>query len=232
MSSHARFAQLVIAFAIRSALVSAPAAAQTLRSSQVPVAGDSLQNLLHGTYAQTLDVRRDQLAIDRLPIDFFTRPLLDLASSPPAVTVGVYDPAQPAARLMPVFAPGTPLGAMVEFTPRQNPDRFLILVIDQAANILRRDVYPGVRPASLAVYVTGPDGTFYSEDARNAGSAAQALWFADTQFPYGSGWIGLESSIVTAEAPGDYADVVLGIGTENVDPVRKTSWGALKARFH
>jgi hypothetical protein len=88
----------------------------------------------------------------------------------------------------------------------------------------------GITGSGFGFYVQGPGGTLYSQDVRNPGGAAQALFFAGTGIDSGSWWICLESA-PQGVSDQDFDDAILFNETVVGLPVHKASWGELKARF-
>ena len=85
--------------------------------------------------------------------------------------------------------------------------------------------------SNFGFYISGPGGTFYTQDARNPNSAAQAVTFAGTGINAGSWFLCFEETDLANSSDQDYDDAVLFLESVNPTPVSKTSWGALKSRF-
>jgi len=102
---------------------------------------------------------------------------------------------------------------------------------DSLGNFLSSTVYAGVDPNGFAFALTGPLGTWYTQDFRNAGGLAQALAYRGTGPNTGTWWLCWEESSVAAGSDQDFDDLVLLMESVNPTPVSTTSWGQLKARF-
>jgi hypothetical protein len=76
-----------------------------------------------------------------------------------------------------------------------------------------------------------PNGTLYTQDARNPGGAAHSLTYAGTGVNAGNWWLCWEDSVAPVSDQ-DFDDGVLFCESMNPTPVSKTSWGELKKRFH
>jgi len=102
---------------------------------------------------------------------------------------------------------------------------------DSIGNFLSSTVYAGVDPNGFAFALSGPNGTFYTQDARNPGGTAQALAYRGTGANLGTWWLCWEESSVATGSDQDFDDLVLLMESVNPTPVSNTSWGQLKARF-
>jgi hypothetical protein len=207
------------------------------RSPQVPVSGSALQQLLDQGDGY-IQVTSDQLdgGLARSVTDGIHTGVsytLELVASD-GTPSGIYDGHAATPTLMPVFPDSARVGwfAVVEFF--SNPTRTLVVVFDELNQLRTQTTFPGADPNGMGLYVSGPGGTLYSQDARNAGSAAQVLCFAGTGVNSGSLWVAAEDRPLSSSPDADYADVVwrvLGGEYSYVTPVQHVSWGQVKSRF-
>ncbi len=102
---------------------------------------------------------------------------------------------------------------------------------DHNAIPLGSQTFIGVDPTNFCFYLQGPNGTFFTQDARNPGGKAQALAYAGTGPNTGTWWLCWEESSVAAGSDQDFDDCVVLMESVNPTPVSTTSWGQLKARF-
>ncbi len=102
---------------------------------------------------------------------------------------------------------------------------------DGNASFLSTQTFNGVDPNGFGFALSGPGGTFYTQDARNPGGLAQAVAFMGTGANLGTWWLCWEESSRAAGADDDFDDEVILMESVNPTPVNNTSWGQLKARF-
>ena len=215
-----------------------PAHADPVRVPQVPVLTPALQSHL-AALDQAIDVRTDQLAAQTAPFHPRTGPysaqfMLELVMDlPPGTTVGIYDPGAAAPALCPVFTAPLSTGgfALLDFRPA--PARVTVRMFDVDATLRESHTCPGLLPRTFAFYLQGPAGTFYMEDARNPGGAAQVLQFAADGIWYDDRWLAFEDRPVGAGSDQGYDDVLFALHCASCvpDPARRRSWGALKGPY-
>jgi len=113
---------------------------------------------------------------------------------------------------------------------RNGPNRLIVNTFDANRVMQGTNTFNGANAANFALFNTGPNGTFYLEDARNAGGAARILAFAGTGTRAGWTWFACETS---SGAGGDFADyvTVVNLGSTTT-PTTRTAWGQLKALYH
>ena len=102
---------------------------------------------------------------------------------------------------------------------------------DSNGNFLSSTIFGGVDPNGFAFALTGPAGTFYTQDFRNPGGFAQALSYRGTGVNAGTWWLCWEENSRATGSDSDFDDLVLLMESVNPTPVNKTSWGQLKTRF-
>jgi len=102
---------------------------------------------------------------------------------------------------------------------------------DSGANFLSTTTYGGADPNGFGFALSGPGGTYYTQDFRNPGGLAQALAYRGTGANAGTWWLCWEESNRSAGADDDFDDCVILMESVNPTPVSRTTWGTLKTRF-
>jgi hypothetical protein len=208
-----------------------------LRSPQVPVNGSGLQQLLNA-HLESILVTRDQLDVQLfkgLVAPGITFPLQVELVRKDSSSVGLYDGHAAIPTLVQLFPPEATAGWIAVASFRASPTRVIVNVFDQSASFNSSSVTLGGDKYGIGFYVSGPGGTFYSQDARNPGGSPQWLFFAGTGINAGSWWLAAEDQSLIGGAEGDFDDVVVFV--ENLSdgpyltPALHSSWGQLKARF-
>ena len=227
-----RFATVIVG--ILSLSVAVGVAGAALRFPQVPVAGGSLQGYLNGV-GESINVLTDQNAAQTWASTVsgnatFTLQI-ELAGNAAANTIGLYNGGLAVPPLYQVFPGAATNGWFAVASFRNSPIRVIVNLFDNNANPVGNNTYLGADRNNFGYYLSGPGGTFYTQDARNAGSAAQALTYAGTGVNVGSWWLCWEDLRVGGGADLDYEDAVLFLESVNPTPVHRSSWGQLKARF-
>lgn len=230
-----RFATTLLAL-----LFTASSAHAALRFPQVPVVGPSLQGYFNGI-SESINVLTDQDNAQRWLSTVsgntsFTIQL-ELTGNGAANTVGLYNASDIAPALYQVFPGAATTNWFASASFRSAPIRVIVTLFDDNAVIQGQTMYLGADANDFGFYLQGPGGTFYTQDARNPGGAAQALAFKGTGRNVGNWWLAFDDVAVGSNnqiAPGsdqDYDDCVLFMESVNPTPVKNTSWGALKQRF-
>ena len=207
-----------------------------LRSPQVPVLTNLLQSYLNGV-GESIRVDTDQRAqLSFTAAQFVCRPpyswQLELWRSPASTdSIGIYNAAEATPLLMRIFPAEATSGWFEAISFRTAPARLVVNVFDASANFVDPHVYLGVDQTNVAFWLQGAAGPLYMQDARNPTGAAQMLVFAGTGINSGGAWICMEDQSVGAGSDEDYADAILFVGYGCGDPVRKSTWGAVKQRF-
>jgi hypothetical protein len=213
-------------------LAHAPAHA-ALRNPQVHVNGAGLQWYLDWVGDQ-INVQTDQQDVQVFePVmssNSTTTYSFETGPKDSGLEVGIYDGHLSTPDLVPVFPASSGPGWFAVASFRRNPDRVVINLFDASANLEGTVTHLGIAGSGFGFYVRGPGGTLYSQDVRNPGGAAQALFFAGTGIDSGSWWICLESA-PQGVSDQDFDDAILFNETVVGLPVHKASWGELKARF-
>src|SRR5260221_5855936 len=157
-------------------------ASAALRSAQVPVLGGSLQAYLNSV-GESINVLTDQDATTLWShtVSGTASWTLQLEASPNANAnnFGIYNgsDASPALNLL-IAAVRNPQSFS---TGTFKPGNILVVNrFDEGGSIIGTQTFPGVDPTGFGFYLQGPNGTFYTQDARNPGGKAQALAFRGT----------------------------------------------------
>jgi hypothetical protein len=207
---------------------SASLAHASFRSPQAPVSGTALQSFL-AAQGQAIDVHTQQLDLQRASLPTGTGFTVNAFGAEAASnSFGVYNAALAAPPLYLVFPGATSPGWVAAASFRTGPLRLVINLFDNTGTFVGSTTYLGADPADLGFYVSGPGGTLYSQDARNA-DGARILAFNGTGARTGYTWFACETG---AGPGGDYADAIflvqLALAPTQVQP---THWGRLKALF-
>jgi hypothetical protein len=210
------------------------AGAFPLRSPQVTIGSSpetSLQTYLTGV-GESINVTTDQLDLQTWSTDvsgnaLFTL-MLEIAGNAPNNTYGVYNANEASPTLFEVFPGNAGPGwfAVVSFMSGGN---LVVNLFSPSAGLVGTNSYSGVNSSDFGFYLSGPGGTFYTEDGRNGG-VAQALTFAGTGRNYGDWWLAWED-LPPASSDRDFNDAVLLLESIAPVPAETKSWGALKARY-
>ena len=234
---------LAIAFAVVSAIVIAdpadavplPIGQVTLRSPQVPVSGSALQTFLNLT-GESIVVGQDQFIGELLSSSVSNNSTytiqFELTRDTTGAVVGLYNGHDATPTLMPVFPANATTGWFAVTSFRSPPTRGIVNVFDGNATLVGSSTYLGADRNAIGFYVSGPRGTFYSQDSRNPDGAAQLLFYRGTGLNTGSVWIAFEEQPL-AESARDFNDHVLFVETifGSLVPTLHSSWGQLKQRF-
>jgi len=232
MRTAARLGQaLPLGAALCLLLAHAPAHAG-LRKPQVVVNGPGLQWYLDWV-GESINVLTDQQNVqvfEPVMSSGTSTYQFEVGPKDPGLEIGIYDGHLSSPDLVPVLPTSSAPGWFVVVTFRQNPDRVVINMFDPNAVFMGQQTHLGMTASGFGFYVKGAGGALYSQDARNPGGAAQALFFLGTGIDAGNWWIAFEST-PAPDSDQDFDDAVLFSEVAVGVPVRSTTWGALKARF-
>jgi hypothetical protein len=157
--------------------------------------------------------------------------MIELAGNAPTNDLGIYNgSAGPVPPLYLVFPGAASAGWFATASFRTGPIRVVINLFDANAVFQGTNSFLGADRNNFGYYLQGPGGLFYTQDARNAGSVAQALAYAGTGINFGQWWLAWED-LAAAGSDHDFNDAVLFLESVNPTPTSRTSWGQLKARF-
>lgn len=230
MDRKARVLFALAGVAVLAAAFAAPAAhAYPLRNPQVAVGSASLQNYLDGV-GESINVATDQVDIavwttDASGNSLFTL-MLELAGYANDNVIGIYNADEAVPTLFPVFpgSAGPGYFAVVSFQAGGN---LVVNLFNNSAGFIGSTAYAGVNASAFGLYLSGPGGTFYTEDGRNGG-VAQALTFAGTGVNFGQWWMAWED---LPGPGGDFDDAVLLLESIAPVPTQAASWGAIKGQY-
>lgn len=227
-----RMIVLLVALVALSASTGVSSAA--LRVPQVAVLGGSLQAYF-ASIGETINVNTQQDAAQTWTRTVSTNSgmslLIEQTPNAAGNTIGLYNgsPAVPA--LYPVL-PGNALpGWFAQISFRTGPARMIVNLFDDNATPVSANTYLGIDATNFGFYISGPNGTFYQQDARNPGARAQVLSYAGSGVNAGTWFVAFEDASVAAASDQDYDDSVVQVESVNPTPVSTTTWGTLKTRF-
>jgi len=210
------------------------AAAFNPRVPQVAVGGASLQTYLTANDGG-INVNTDQVDAQVWTSSVsgnatFTLQI-ELAGNAAQNDIGIYNAGGPVNPPLYLVFPGAATAgwfATCHFGPGGS---LIVLLYDQNAVFQGQNNYSGVNRNSFGFYLQGPGGTFYSQDARNAGGFAQALTYLGTGQNFGDWWECFEDLAVAQGSDQDFDDAVLLLQSVAPTPTRPTSWGRLKSLY-
>jgi hypothetical protein len=225
------FLILLVASVATAALASRADAA--LRVPQVPVLGGSLQGYLNsvGESINVLTDQEDTQAWAKTSSSTQTHTIQFQGSLNAAAHIlGMYN-STAAVPVLYVLMSGAvgPLGFST--ATFQAGGNLVINRFDSNANFLSTTTYAGADPNGFGFYLSGPNGTYYTQDFRNPGGLAQALAYRGTGVNAGTWFLCWEESNRAAGADDDFDDEVVLMESVNPTPVSRTSWGQVKSRF-
>ncbi len=233
-----RLWRIALAVAVLAALPRSSSASTQLlylvppRIPQVPVNGSGLLGYFNSV-GELIDPTRDQVVGELIASDVSNNATfsvqLELDRHVDPTTIGLYNGYQTSPLLMEVFPSNAGPGWFAVVSYRMAPVRAVVNLFDNNAAFLGSRTYLGADRNGIGIYVAGPSGVLYSQDARNPGGAPKILFFKGTGINFGRPWICVES----ADADDDFDDTVLFIEANfgSVTPVHRATWSALKARF-
>jgi hypothetical protein len=204
------------------------------RIPQVPVGGASLQTYLN-TNDGGINVLTDQVDAQVWTSSVsgnatFTL-MIELAGNAAQNDIGIYNTADPPNPPLFLVFPGAATAgwfATCHFGPGGS---LIVLLYDQNAIFQGQNNYAGVNRMSFGFYLQGPGGTFYSQDARNAGGFAQVITYLGTGQNFGDWWECFEDLSVAGGSDKDFEDAILLLQSVAPTPVSATSWGRLKSLY-
>lgn len=228
-------ALLALLVALPAAMALTTKADAALRFPQVLVLGGALQASLD-SLGEHIDIQADQDATQRwgspssMPgsCSNITIELIDKAA---ATTLSLYNASAPAPTLYEVFPAVATSGWWASVSFATAPARVAVNVFDVANNLAASTTYLGADRSDFGFYLHGPDGTHYTQDARNPGGDPQALTCGGTGVYQGEWWMCWEDLPLNGGGSDhDFDDCVLLVSALCDVPVLGTSWGRLKAR--
>jgi hypothetical protein len=219
--------------ALGLATIASQSGAFVLRVPQVPVLGGSLQAYLNSE-GETINVLTDQVNAQVWSASASGNSVLtlmiELAGNADFNSLGIYNADVGASPLFQIFPGGAIAGwhAMVSF---KDNGSLVVTLFDENSIVQGQVVYADVHSNSYGFYIQGPGGTFYSQDGKNPGAAAQILTYAGTGQNFGEWWICFEDTGLGNGSDQDYDDVVAIM--ESVVPVatKAMTLGGVKALY-
>lgn len=203
------------------------------RSPQVSFQTAALQGYLNGL-GESVNVASDQLdasiwATSVSGNTLFTL-MIEVAANASANAIGVYnaDDPNPTPTMFQLF-PGAASAGWYAVASFQSSGKLIVSLFDDQSNFQGQTVYTGVNAQKFGFYLAGPGGTFYTQDARNAGDP-HALVFAGTGNNIGDWWMCFED-LPYNSGTSDFDDAVLLLQSVAPTPARNLSWGGLKALY-
>jgi len=233
LAPHVKPASFVSAAAVALLLGSfAAAQAYPLRAPQVVFPAAPLQGYLNGV-GESINVLTDQVDAQNWITSVsgnasFTL-MIELAGNAPFNGIGAYngnDPA-PAPALFQIFPAAASAGwfASAHFSA----GNLVVTLFDNNSIIMGQTFYAGVNASNFGFYISGPGGTFYSQDYRNGG-LAHVLTYQGTGQNAGDWWECFEDMPWAAQAV-DFDDAVLMLQSVVPTAAPTPSWGAVKGRY-
>lgn len=220
-----RWSLVTIALALLCA--ASTAAAFVPRSPQVPFAPAPLQSYL-SSMGESINVLTDQLDGQVWSTSVsnnasFTL-MLEMTATANQNSLGVYNASGVSPALFQIFPGSAGAGwhAMAHF----GSGTLVVTLFDNNGFFMGQTTYTGVNELQFGFYLQGPNGTFYSEDARNGGNA-QVLTFAGTGRNFGDWWQCFEDAAYLP-ATSDFDDAVMLL--QSVVPIATDgkTWGGVK----
>ena len=223
--------KLLSFLALATLVVPAASWANNPRNPQVVLNGATLQAYFNSV-GQTINVNTDQFDIPCWSTTVsgnstFTIQL-ELAGNAGGNAVGLYNCSAGVPTLFQVF-PGAASPGWFAVAHFQGGN-LVVTLFDNNAIIQGQNFYAGVDAQNFGFYLQGPNGTFYTQDARNGG-APQALVYAGTGTETGQWWLAFEDVPYNA-GDDDFDDFVMFMESVNKPlPTVPATWGDIKTRF-
>ena len=203
------------------------------RIPQIAVGGASLQTYLNANDGG-INVNTDQVDAQVWTSSVsgnatFTL-MIELAGNAASNDIGVYNAGGPPNPPLYLIFPGAASAgwfATCHFGPGGS---LIVFLYDQNAVFQGQTGYAGVNRNSFGFYLAGPGGTFYSQDARNAGGNPQVLTYLGTGQNFGDWWECFED-LAFAGSDHDFEDAILLLQSVAPTPTHGTSWGRLKSLY-
>jgi hypothetical protein len=216
-----------------SLLAAAAASVQAAaRVPQIPVSGNALSTFF-ASQGQTIDVHQQQLDLQSLSVPAtasFEVRVFDLAAS--GTSFGAYGTAIVSPPLYLIAPASATTGWFETASFRTGPTRIVVNLFDAGSAFQGSTSYLAgpPDPSAFGFYDQVSGGqSFFTQDSRNAGSAARILAYNGTGSRLGWTWFACETG---AGPGGDFADFVALVNLSLAPTeVQRTDWGTLKQRF-
>lgn len=234
-----RFRGMSTGFAMACALACAlhtPAAAAPLRAPQIPLQtgwdGVSLQSYMN-SIGEGMNTLTDQLDLQTWEApgtgNATFQLKMEIAGYAGQNNIGIYNAAEISPTLYQVF-PGSAAPGWHATCLFTSGGGLTVQLFDGSNALQSTTVYTGVAIDNFGFYLAGPGGTFYSQDARNAGGRPQVVAYAGTGVYSGRWWECFED-LPYAQSNVDFQDSILLLDSIQPTPIRGNSWGALKQLY-
>jgi len=219
-----------------AALLVAGAAHAGLRSPQVPIAGNALQNFFNARHIP-INVATDQLDLQTFSAPAPSGPLNvgpPLGGNAAGDVLGIYNAAVATPPLYLVFPGAATTGWFATASFRTSPQRLVVNLFDSNAAFVGSATYLAgpPDPTNFGFYLQGPGtggNVLYTQDARNPGGVPQFLAYSAPGSNGQQTWLAGED---TAGPGGDYADWIMLLNVANgVTPATSTTWSRVKQLF-
>lgn len=208
-----------------------------LRSPQVTVLGSVLQDYL-ASLGESINVRTDQVDRQRWGSPIPSKPTftlqVEIGPKPAGVSIGLYNAGDAVPAPYTLFPPESDARWFAVASFRTLPTRVVINLFDANAALISTTIYLGANKDDFGFYLSGPDGVFHTQDARNPGGQAQWLVYAGTGINAGNWWLaGEATSIAGGSSDQGFDDVVVFMEVSSCacSDVQRASWATLKSRF-
>jgi hypothetical protein len=216
-----------------SLLAAAAASVQAAaRVPQIPVSGNALSTFF-ASQGQTIDVHQQQLDLQSLNVPAtasFEVRVFDLAAA--GTSFGAYGTAIVSPPLYLIAPASATTGWFETASFRTGPTRIVVNLFDAGSAFQGSTSYLAgpPDPSAFGFYDQVSGGqSFFTQDSRNAGSAARILAYNGTGSRLGWTWFACETG---AGPGGDFADFVALVNLSLAPTeVQRTDWGTLKQRF-
>jgi hypothetical protein len=156
--------------------------------------------------------------------------MIELSGFAAGNAIGVYNSNGPVAPPLFQIFPGAATAGWFA-TAHFAGGNLTVTLFDNNSVIQGQNFYAGVNANGFGFYLSGPGGTFYSQDARNPlnGGNAQILTYLGTGQNFGDWWECFED--VTYGPASTFAKAVLLLQSVVPTPTATTSWGRLKSLY-
>lgn len=104
-----------------------------------------------------------------------------------------------------------------------------VKLYDATSTLVSTTNYTGVNRAHFGFYISGPNGTWYSQDGRNGGNA-QILSYMGTGANYGN-WIECFEESAYNASTSTFTGAVLMMQSVNTTAAAGSTWGSLKKSY-
>lgn len=231
------FRSLVVLALVGSAAIGAVATAEAafpLRVPQIVVnPGDgALQGYFNGV-GESITVATDQLDAQTWSTSISGNStltlMIEIAGFAGINTLGVYNGSDgPVPTLYQIF-PGAASPGWHATAHFGAGGSLVVTLFDQNAAYQGQSFYAGVDKNNFGFYLQNNTGTYYSQDARNAG-APHVLTFAGTGVNYGNWWQCFED-LPNNQTDNDFNDAILFVESISPTPAGQSSWGRIKGLY-